>query len=90
MRSATTYPRTQIALGKTGSRGSLATRVSQAAGRWWLGYRDRKAQRATVRILMSLDQRTLADIGINPSEIQSCVYGGRDRTRRYNASWWLT
>jgi hypothetical protein len=39
-------------------------------------------------MLASLDERTLRDIGISPSEINSCVYGkDGDRLRRYNKSW---
>jgi len=50
----------------------------------WRAYLDRRAQRATVRILQSLDARTLKDIGISRTEIDSLVYGDRyDRLRRY-------
>jgi uncharacterized protein YjiS (DUF1127 family) len=39
-------------------------------------------------ILQSLDERTLRDIGINASEIESCVYGKlRDRRRPYDSNW---
>lgn len=41
----------------------------------WRRYWMRRAQRATVLILQSLDDRTLRDIGISPSEIESCVNG---------------
>jgi uncharacterized protein YjiS (DUF1127 family) len=53
-----------------------------AAARWQ-AYLDRRAQRATVRILQSLDRRTLKDIGIDRSEIHSIVYGGDHRCSRY-------
>jgi uncharacterized protein YjiS (DUF1127 family) len=54
--------------------------VRNAWHRYWM----RRAQRATVLILQSLDDRTLRDIGISPSEITSCVYGeALDRRRRY-------
>jgi len=49
----------------------------------WRGYLDRRARRATVRILHSLDSRTLKDIGIDPGEIHSVVYGGDHRRHRY-------
>jgi len=50
----------------------------------WQGYLERRAQRATVRILQSLDARTLKDIGISRGEINSIVYDNRnDRARRY-------
>ena len=50
----------------------------------WRAYLDRRARRATVRILQSLDARTLKDIGISRTEIDSLVYSDRsDRIRRY-------
>jgi hypothetical protein len=43
-----------------------------------------------VRILSALDERTLRDIGINPSEITSYAYGNpEDRRRTCRASWQL-
>lgn len=54
----------------------------------WRAYWDWRARKATVLILRSLDCRTLHDIGIHPSEIESLVYsGGSDRCRRYDAIW---
>jgi uncharacterized protein YjiS (DUF1127 family) len=54
----------------------------------WRAYWERRARRATVLILNSLDERTLRDIGLARSEIESCVYGeGNDRLRRYHATW---
>ena len=54
----------------------------------WRGYWARRAQKATVLILQSLDERTLRDIGISSAEIESCVYGKtRDRRRRYDERW---
>jgi len=51
----------------------------------WRRYWMQRAQRATVLILQSLDDRTLRDIGISPSEIESCVYGEvPDRRRPYS------
>ena len=40
-----------------------------------------RAQRATVLMLRSLDGRTLKDIGIDRSEIESVVYGRPDDRR---------
>ena len=71
---------------------NLSARVAAIARRTWRTYWERRARRATVLILCSLDERTLRDIGISPSEIESCVYGkGGDRPRRYHESWpWRT
>jgi uncharacterized protein YjiS (DUF1127 family) len=56
--------------------------------RWWRAYWDRRARKATILILRALDRRTLADIGIDPSEIESLVQGHAcDRRRRYDAAW---
>ena len=67
---------------------TLKVRIAAMARRGWRAYWERRARRATVLILCSLDDRTLRDIGISPSEIELCVYGrGNDRRRRYNASW---
>ena len=38
--------------------------------RWWEAYWARRAQRASVHLLSSLDDRTLQDIGVNRSEIE--------------------
>ena len=44
--------------------------------------------RSQLTSLNQLDERTLRDIGINPSEIESCVYDrSGDRVRRYHESW---
>jgi uncharacterized protein YjiS (DUF1127 family) len=67
---------------------TLKARAVAFARRGWRTYWERRARRATVLILCSLDERTLHDIGISPSEIASCVYSGsEDRLRRYNETW---
>src|SRR4029453_7743572 len=48
----------------------------------WRAYWEWQRRRATVRILSALDERTLRDIGINPSEITSYAYGDPDQRRR--------
>jgi len=48
----------------------------------WRAYWDWQRRRTTVRILSALDDRTLKDIGINPSEITSYAYGHPDHRRR--------
>lgn len=69
-------------------RSTLKARAVALARRSWRGYWERRARRATVLILHSLDKRTLHDIGISPSEIQSCVYSrSGDRLRRYQETW---
>lgn len=69
-------------------RPTLRARAVALARRGWRTYWERRARRATALILHSLDERTLHDIGITPSEIESCVYSGSgDRLRRYNETW---
>ena len=64
---------------------SFAARIAGVARRGWRAYWQRRARRATVLLLASLDERTLRDIGLSPSEIASVVYGSPDRRRRYEA-----
>jgi len=71
-------------------RGSHADASSSAPGhslrRWWETYWARRAQRASVHLLSSLDDRTLQDIGVNRSEIESIVYAkSGERLRRYES-----
>ncbi len=66
---------------------TLAARVDAVVRRAWQAYWKRRARRATVLILCSLDRRTLRDMGIHPSELESCVYGKGDRLRRYHDTW---
>ena len=69
-------------------RGSHAVASPSGLGhslqRWWDGHWARRAQRASVQLLSSLDDRTLQDIGVNRSEIESIVYAKScERVRRY-------
>jgi uncharacterized protein YjiS (DUF1127 family) len=66
---------------------SPATRRAGFVRRWWRAYWSWRARKATVFILRSLDARTLHDIGIDPSEVESLVYGSGDRRRRYDDAW---
>ena len=51
----------------------------------WRAYWDWRVKRTTVLMLHSLDRRTLHDIGIDPSEIESLVHdAGRERRRRHD------
>ena len=43
--------------------------------RAWQWYRARVTERTTVQTLRGLDDRTLKDIGMDRSEIESVVYG---------------
>ena len=55
--------------------------------RWWGALWTRRAQRASVHLLSSLDDRTLQDIGVNRSEIESIVYAKScERLRCYQPS----
>ena len=64
--------------------GGAGDRIAGAWRRYW----QRRAKRATVELLHSLDDRTLRDIGIDPSEITSYAYGDPDhRRRRCEAGW---
>jgi uncharacterized protein YjiS (DUF1127 family) len=51
------------------------SRVADAVRSAWVRYWTRRAERATVLVLRSLDSRTLKDIGLHRSEIESVVYG---------------
>jgi uncharacterized protein YjiS (DUF1127 family) len=62
---------------------ALGSRLGGWASALWQSYLDRRTRRATVRILQSLDARTLKDIGISPGEIHSVVYGRNDRRRHH-------
>ncbi len=62
--------------------------LAQLVQRTWAAYWDWQGRRATVLILQSLDARALKDIGINPSEIHSQVYGKpEERARKYHDGW---
>jgi uncharacterized protein YjiS (DUF1127 family) len=88
MRTATTCPQQGISLERQPPATTLTERLGRLARRWWRAYWDRQARKATVLILQSLDHRTLHDIGISPSEIESCVHSRwRDRKRPYDPSW---
>jgi uncharacterized protein YjiS (DUF1127 family) len=57
--------------------------------RAWYAVRNWYARRLTIKILSALDERTLRDIGIAPSEIASVVHGRPDeRLRPYDELWW--
>jgi uncharacterized protein YjiS (DUF1127 family) len=56
--------------------------------RWWSAFRAARARRNTVALLRGLDDRTLQDIGVERSEIESLVYGkSGERLRAYQPQW---
>lgn len=68
-------------------RSTFAGRIGSLIAKVWRAYWDWRVKRTTVLILHSLDRRTLHDIGIDPSEIESLVHdAGRSRRRSYDAS----
>src|SRR3990167_3382697 len=70
------------------SSSTRAARVAEPMKGMWHAYLDWRARHATLRILRSLDSRTLHDIGLNADEIESAVYGKRgDRKRWYDVNW---
>jgi uncharacterized protein YjiS (DUF1127 family) len=68
--------------------GSLR-QIARLLRRSWQAYWSWRAKQATIGILKTLDRRTLQDIGIDASEIESAVLGSRDRRRCYDETWWL-
>jgi uncharacterized protein YjiS (DUF1127 family) len=74
--------------GPFSARSSLAARAARLVRDGWRAYWDWRARKATILLLRSLDARTLHDIGISPSEIESLVHDGAgDRCRGYGAIW---
>ena len=71
-------------------RGSRPSALSSGQGpagtlrRWWCALWAARARRGTVALLRGLDDRTLQDIGVERSEIESLVYGrSGERVRTY-------
>ena len=57
-----------------------AVRLRRLGRSYW----DYRLRRATIVVLQKLDDRTLADLGIDRHEIESAVYDKtRDRARRF-------
>jgi uncharacterized protein YjiS (DUF1127 family) len=73
--------------GEAGRSLSLAVRTGALIRTAWRAYWEWRARKVTILLLRSLDRRTLHDIGIAESEIESLVCGGNDRCRRYDATW---
>jgi uncharacterized protein YjiS (DUF1127 family) len=65
-----------------------AWHIAASVRRLWVAYWDRRARQATVQILRSLDHRTLKDIGLDPAEIESTIYGKPgERLQLYREDW---
>src|SRR5215471_5236669 len=64
---------------------TAARAVAATAGKWWRAYALRRERNAAVWELRALDDRTLKDIGIYRSEIESVV-DGQDDTRLRDAT----
>jgi uncharacterized protein YjiS (DUF1127 family) len=59
----------------TASLRAVAGTIGNLAVKCWRGYASWRKRRAAVRELASLDDRTLKDLGLHRSEIESVVYG---------------
>lgn len=60
--------------------------VLNVVQRWWEAYWSSRARSATMFVLRGLDDRTLHDIGIQRSEIESIAYASpSDRLRHFTA-----
>jgi uncharacterized protein YjiS (DUF1127 family) len=71
-----------------GARPETAHGLGHLLKQGWDAYWARRAQNATVFLLRGLDDRTLQDIGVERSEIESLVYAKSDeRVRRYEPQW---
>jgi uncharacterized protein YjiS (DUF1127 family) len=67
---------------------TLAVKVAAVARRAWQAYWDWRARQATIEILRALDSRTLRDIGLSRSEIESVVRERHGERRPcYDESW---
>jgi uncharacterized protein YjiS (DUF1127 family) len=61
--------------------GQIAYRLRNAARQAWAAYWTWRAQHATATILHALDDRTLKDIGIDRSEIESVVHAADEERK---------
>jgi uncharacterized protein YjiS (DUF1127 family) len=64
----------------------LARRAGDGLLRLWRTYWQHRTHRAAVLVLQALDDRTLADIGLNRRQIASAVYGSDGHPPRVRLS----
>jgi len=64
------------------SSAGLGRKAADVARHAWIWYWTRRAEHAAVAILQALDDRSLKDIGLDRSEIESVVHGARPGERR--------
>jgi len=77
----TTSPSPSMAL-------SAGLRLVQYLGALWRAYWAHRARRASIVLLSSLDDHTLADIGLARSEIESVVREkSKQRLRQFAPDW---
>ncbi len=62
---------------------TLPPRLGASFGFAWRAFRYRRRQQATIRVLKSLDDRTLKDIGLARNEIESVVSTQAAERRQY-------
>jgi uncharacterized protein YjiS (DUF1127 family) len=69
-------------VGRPAVRSPVSCAMADMALHVWTRYWTRRAEHATIGILHALDDRTLKDIGLDRSEIESAVCSTRRDERR--------
>ena len=63
----------------------VARRATLVAGKWWNAFGAWRERRAAIRELGALDDRSLKDIGLHRSEIESVIFDARTLLERRGA-----